>query len=69
MDGLGLSLTALAPWTVHAVLPASLANGSADVALTPLTIITHNFYCIILMVIMLVAIVTGYGAKNNPEKK
>lgn len=69
MDCLGLSLTALAPWTVHAVLPASLANGSADVALTPLTIITHNFYCIILMVIMLVAIVTGYGAKNNPEKK
>ena len=69
MDCGGLALTALAPWTVHAVLPASLANGSAEVAITPLTIVTHNFYCIILLAIMIVAVITGYGANNDPEKK
>lgn len=69
MDCAGLSLTALAPWTVHAVLPASLANGSADVSITPMTIVTHNFYCIILLVIMIVAIITRFGANNDPEQK
>ena len=69
MDCGGLALTALAPWTVHAVLPASLANGNADVALTPLSVVTHNFYCIILVIIMIIAILTGYGANNDPEKK
>ena len=69
MDCMGLSLTALAPWTVHAVLPASLANGSAAVNLTPLTIVTHNFYCIALVIIMVIAIITKYGANNDPEKK
>lgn len=69
MDCAGLSLTALAPWTVHAVLPASLANGSADVSLTPMTIVTHNFYCIILLIIMIVAIITRFGANNDPEQK
>lgn len=68
MDCGGLCLTALAPWTVHAVLPASLANGNADVALTPLTVVTHNYYCIILVIIMILAIITGYGAKNNPDE-
>lgn len=67
MDCGGLALTALAPWTVHAVLPASLANGNADVALTPLSIVTHNYYCIILVVIMILAVITGYGAKNDPD--
>ena len=69
MDCGGLALTALAPWTVHAVLPASLANGSAQVSITPLTIVTHNFYCILLLAIMIVAVITGYGANNDPEKK
>lgn len=69
MDCGGLCLTAIAPWTVHAVLPASLANGSADVTLTPLDVVTHNYYCIILLVIMVIAIITGYGRRNDPDKK
>ncbi len=69
MDCAGLSLAALAPWTVHTVLPASLANGSAEVAITPMTIATHNFYCIILLIIMAIAIITGFGSKNNPDNK
>ncbi len=68
MDCGGLALTALAPWTVHAVLPTSLASGSADVILSPLSIVSHNFYCIALVAIMVVAILTGYGADNVPEK-
>lgn len=64
----GLAMTTLAPWTVHAVLPASLANGSADVAVTPLTIVTHNFYSISLLIIMILAIITGYGANATGAK-
>lgn len=69
MDCGGLCLTAMAPWTVHAVLPASLANGSANVTLTPIDVVTHNYYCIILIAIMIVAIITGYGRNNDPDKK
>ncbi len=69
MDCGGLCLTALAPWTVHAVLPASLANGNAAVSLTPLNIVTHNYYAIILIVIMIIAVITGYGENNDPDKK
>lgn len=69
MDCGGLSLAALAPWTIHAVMPATLANSSAEVTLSPLTIVTHNYYCLILLAIMVIAVITGYGAKNAPEAK
>ena len=69
MDCGGLSLAALAPWTIHAVMPATLANSSAEVTLSPLTIVTHNYYCLILLAIMVIAVITGYGARNDPEAK
>jgi Na+/H+ antiporter NhaC len=67
MDCGGLAMTALAPWTVHAVLPASLANGAAEVAITPLGVVTHNYYCIILLIIIAVTIITRIGAENKEK--
>ncbi|MBQ2709638.1 MAG: hypothetical protein IJF67_15310 [Clostridia bacterium] len=66
MDCGGIALAALVPWTVHTVLPAQLA---ADATITPLTILSHNFYSIAMLVILVIMIVTGYGRKNNPDEK
>ncbi len=65
MDCGGLAMTALAPWTVHAVLPASLANGAVENAVTPLSVVTHNYYCIILLLIMAFTIITRIGSVNE----
>ena len=57
MDCGGLSLTALAPWTVHAVLPASIAMTVVPgLEIAPLDIVTHNLYPLFLAPLMLVTI-------------
>ncbi len=68
MDCGGLALGALVPWSVHVVLPMQLATASAEnVTLLPTQVLTHNFYCIFMIVILIIMITTGYGRNQNPE--
>lgn len=61
MDCGGLALTALAPWTVHAVYPATLAAlACPELLLSPLQVVAHNFYAQLMLLLMCVAILTGY---------
>lgn len=70
MDCGGIALAALVPWTVHTVLPAQLASGAVEgLAISPVTVLTHNFYSIFMLIILVVMIFTGYGRKNNPDEK
>ncbi|NLX64161.1 MAG: hypothetical protein GX022_05210 [Clostridiaceae bacterium] len=68
MDCGGIALAALVPWTVHTVLPAQLAASSVEgVSISPTNVLTHNFYSIIMLIMLIIMIVTGYGRNNNPE--
>lgn len=61
MDCGGLALTSLAPWTVHAVYPVTLAaTSNPEIALSPLQVVSHNFYGLLMVLLMAVAILTGY---------
>ncbi len=64
MDCGGLSLTAVAPWTVHAVLPASLAMIAVPSAvIAPMDVVLHNLYPLFMMPLMLFTI--AFGGKEN----
>lgn len=64
MDCGGLSLTAVAPWTVHAVLPASLAMIAVPSAvIAPMDVVLHNLYPLFMIPLILLTIV--FGGKEN----
>ena len=66
MDCGGLSLTALAPWTVHAVLPASLAiSAFPSLEIAPIDVVAHNFYPMLMAALILISIITGFGSTRN----
>ena len=74
MDCGGLCLTSLAPWTVHAVYPVTLAMSSVPgLNISPVQVVTHNFYGIFMVILILLAILTGYGyreeVKDSPVSK
>ena len=60
MDCGGLSITALAPWTVHAVLPASIAMISLPgVEIAPMDVVLHNLYPLIMAPLIVLTILFG----------
>ena len=68
MDCGGLALTSLAPWTVHAVYPATLGSlSSPDCLISPLQVVTHNLYGQLMIVLMVVAIATGYHRESQKQ--
>ena len=70
MDCTGCVFCFLAPWTVHCVIPAQLSSGFGEgYAVAPGSVPFVNYYSLCMLVILVVAVVTGYGRKPpNGEK-
>lgn len=66
MDCAGCVFCFLAPWTVHCVIPAMKAAEFGDAfAVAPASVPFVNFYSIAMLVILVLAILTGYGRKSK----
>lgn len=66
LDCTGCVFCFLAPWTVHCVIPAQQsAQFGESFAVAPASIPFVNYYSICMLVILAVAIVTGYGRKRR----
>ncbi len=65
LDCSGAVFCFLAPWTVHAIVPSMLATTNAPQSMylqvNPVTVTLHNFYSMILLVMLVFAIISGYG--------
>lgn len=65
MDCTGCVFCFLAPWTVHCVIPAQLsAQFGEGTAVAPGSVPFVNCYSLCMLVILAVAILTGYGRKQ-----
>lgn len=68
MDCTGCVFCFLAPWTVHCVIPAQLSSGFGEgYAVAPGSVPFVNYYSLCMLVILVVAVVTGYGRKPPKE--
>lgn len=68
LDCTGCVFCFLAPWTVHCVIPAQLsAQFGEAAAVAPAAVPFVNFYSICMLVMLLAAVVTGYGRKLPRE--
>ncbi len=66
MDCGGLSLTSIAPWTVHAVLPASLAMLAVpDIPVSPMNVVMNNFYPLLMAVLILLTIAFDLSGRTK----
>ena len=66
MDCTGCVFCFLAPWTVHCVIPAQQsAQFGESFAVAPASVPFVNYYSICMLVMLVVAVVTGYGRKNR----
>ena len=64
MDCTGCVFCFLAPWTVHCVIPAQLTAQFGDgVSVAPGSVPFVNYYSLCMLVILVLAVVTGYGRK------
>lgn len=64
MDCTGCVFCFLAPWTVHCVIPAQQsAQFGEGFAVAPASVPFVNYYSICMLVILAVAVITGYGRK------
>ncbi len=64
MDCTGCVFCFLAPWTVHCVIPAQQsAQFGEGFAVAPASIPFVNYYSICMLVVLVAAVVTGYGRK------
>lgn len=65
MDCTGCVFCFLAPWTVHCVIPAQLsAPFGEEFAVAPGSVPFVNYYSLCMLVILVLAVVTGYGRKQ-----
>lgn len=65
MDCTGCVFCFLVPWTVHCVIPAQLsAQFGEGYAVAPGSVPLVNYYSLCMLVILIVAVVTGYGRKR-----
>ena len=65
MDCTGCVFCFLAPWTVHCVIPAQLtAQFGENVAVAPGSVPFVNYYSLCMLVMLVLAVVTGYGRKG-----
>ncbi len=64
LDCTGCVFCFLAPWTVHCVIPAQQsAQFGEGFAVTPASIPFVNYYSICMLVMLLAAVIAGYGRK------
>ena len=69
MDCTGCVFCFLAPWTVHCVIPAQLsASFGEDFAVAPGSVPFVNYYSLCMLVMLVVAVVTGYGRKPPKDR-
>ena len=69
MDCTGCVFCFLAPWTVHCVIPAQLtAQFGEAVAVAPGSVPFVNYYSLCMLVMLVLAVVTGYGRKPPKEE-
>lgn len=65
MDCTGCVFCFLAPWTVHCVIPAQLsAQFGEGAAVAPGSVPFVNYYSLCMLVILAVAVLTGYGRRK-----
>ncbi|MCM1268594.1 MAG: hypothetical protein NC302_11880 [Bacteroidales bacterium] len=70
MDCTGCVFCFLAPWTVHCVIPAQLsAQFGEGTAVAPGSVPFVNFYSLCMLVILAVAVITGYGRQKWQVKR
>lgn len=68
MDCTGCVFCFLAPWTVHCVIPAQLtASFGEGYAVAPGSVPFVNYYSLCMLVMLIIAIVIGYGRKPPKE--
>lgn len=66
MDCTGCTFCFLAPWTVHCVIPAMKAAEFGEAyAVAPAAIPLVNFYSLAMLVLIVIAISTGYARKSK----
>lgn len=69
MDCTGCVFCFLAPWTVHCVIPAQLSAGFGEgYAVAPGSVPFVNYYSLCMLVMLIIAVVMGYGRKPPKEK-
>lgn len=68
MDCTGCVFCFLAPWTVHCVIPAQLtASFGEGYAVAPGSVPFVNYYSLCMLVMLIIAVVIGYGRKPPKE--
>ena len=68
LDCTGCVFCFLAPWTVHCVIPAQQsAQFGEGFAVAPASIPFVNYYSICMLVMLAVAVITGYGRKSGTD--
>ncbi len=66
LDCTGCVFCFLAPWTVHCVIPAQQsAQFGEGFAVDPASIPFVNFYSVCMLVMLVTAVITGYGRKDK----
>lgn len=66
MDCTGCVFCFLAPWTVHCVIPAQLsAQFGEGYAVAPGAVPLVNYYSLCMLVVLVIAVATGYGRKEK----
>ncbi|MDE6713086.1 MAG: hypothetical protein K2K20_05065 [Lachnospiraceae bacterium] len=66
MDCTGCVFCFLAPWTVHCVIPAQQSAQFGEAfAVAPASVPFVNYYSLCMLVMLLVAVITGYGRKAS----
>ena len=66
LDCTGCVFCFLSPWTVHCVIPAQQsAQFGENYAVAPASIPFVNFYSICMLIVLVIAILTGYGAAEK----
>lgn len=69
MDCTGCVFCFLAPWTVHCVIPAQLSAGFGEgYAVAPGSVPFVNYYSLCMLVMLIIAVVMGYGRKPPKEQ-
>ncbi|MCI8382720.1 MAG: hypothetical protein HFI07_13200 [Lachnospiraceae bacterium] len=68
MDCTGCVFCFLAPWTVHCVIPAQQSAQFGEAfAVAPASVPFVNYYSLCMLVMLVVALITGYGRKQTEK--
>lgn len=68
MDCSGVAFCFMVPWTVHAIVPTMLAAANhprSHSLVSPMDVPLHNFYCWMMLAMLVFSIASGYGRKKS----